>query len=417
MATTVLDRHPHPKHTRLTVQLRSNSKFYQAVTYLDRKLRQVSLKTTHLPTAFKLAEDWYKREARASVAFGRQHPIKQLTTDPTIAELCRSYASELPKHQQPYAAMKWGPIADFWRSKLLSTVSTQMFKEFYAWRRRRKDIKNHTLHKDVVLMRQILKHALNSELLDHLPHIPPFGKIEPNPRPWLTKLEWADLRRLSLQRIKDAPNVRVRQQRQDLDDFMVFLVESMMRVDELYTLKFPSCRVETNAEGDKMLLCEVTGKRGTRTVVARRGAQRVYETRLKQAQAAGAKGGLIFPRQSTDALRELLVAADLREDDFGFRRNMKSLRATSISFQLLNQPDLNLQIVARNAGTSIQMIDQFYAKRLTPEMHKESLSKLPAGTFRRPTKAQSKKALKRLQAQKRKSVDNRHEWERATSDD
>ena len=90
---------------------------------------------------------------------------------------------------------------------------------------------------------------------------------------------------------------------------------------------------------------------------------------------------------------------------------MKSLRATSISFQLLDQPELNLQIIARNAGTSVQMIDQFYAKRLTAEMHKESLSKLPADAFRRPTKAQAKKTLKRLQAEMRKSAGKRNEWE------
>src|SRR2546421_262561 len=169
MATTVSERHPHPKYPRLTVQRRSNSKFYQAVTYLDGKMRQVSTKTTHLPTAFKLAEDWYKRQVRASVAFGRQHPVEQLTTDPTMAELYGSYKAELEKPQQAYASMKWGPIADFWRARTLSTVDTGTFKDFYGWRRRGKTIKNHTLHKDVVLLRQMLKHALNNELLKALP--------------------------------------------------------------------------------------------------------------------------------------------------------------------------------------------------------------------------------------------------------
>ena len=86
--------------------------------------------------------------------------------------------------------------------------------------------------------------------------------------------------------------------------------------------------------------------------------------------------------------------------------NMKSLRASSISFQLLDQPDLNLQVIARNAGTSVQMIDQFYAKRLTAEMHKESLSKLPADASRRLNEAQAKKQLKRLQEEMRKSSSN-----------
>jgi integrase len=402
MATTVLERHPLPKYPRLTVQLRSNSKFYQAVTYLDGKLRQASVKTTHLPTAFKLAEDWYKREARASVAFGRQHPIQQLTTDATLAELYRSYVAELGKPQRAYAAMKWGPIADFWRARTLSTVSTHTFKEFYAWRRKGKSLKNHTLHKDVVLLRQVLKHALNNELLDHLPHIPPVGKIEANPRPWLTKNEWEHLRRVARKRIDDAPNQRTRQQRQDVYDLMMFLLNSMLRVDELYTLRFSACRVDKNKDGDQMLLCEVTGKRGTRTVVAQRGAVWVYEARLKAAKSANDTSDLMFPHRSTDACRELLEAAGLRRDRFGFTRNLKSLRATSISFRLLDQPDLNLQIIARNAGTSVQMIDQFYAKRLTAEMHKEALSKLPADAFRKPTKAQAAKTLERLRAQMRK---------------
>ena len=31
-------------------------------------------------------------------------------------------------------------------------------------------------------------------------------------------------------------------------------------------------------------------------------------------------------------------------------------------------------MVARNAGTSVAMIDQFYAKRLTAEMHADELT-------------------------------------------
>src|SRR5437870_9220972 len=82
--TRVLERHPHPKHARLAVQRRSNSRFYQSVTFLDGKLKQKSTKATHLPTALKLAEEWYRRELRSSVAFGLQHPIAKLTTDPTM---------------------------------------------------------------------------------------------------------------------------------------------------------------------------------------------------------------------------------------------------------------------------------------------------------------------------------------------
>jgi hypothetical protein len=146
----------------------------------------------------------------------------------------------------------------------------------------------------------------------------------------------------------------------------------MLRVGELRTLRFHSCRMEKNASGDKLLLCEVTGKRGTRTVVGNAIAALIYERRLKNAKPAD----LMFPHHCRDGFRELLLEAGLREQE-GFTRNLKSVRATSISTALLQNPELNLTVVARNAGTSIQMIDDFYAKRLTAEMHKDVLSTLP----------------------------------------
>jgi hypothetical protein len=62
---------------------------------------------------------------------------------------------------------------------------------------------------------------------------------------------------------------------------------------------------------------------------------------------------------------------------------LKSLRATAISRRILESPELNLQIIARNAGTSTLMIDKFYAARLTAEMHKDELSELPSSVSAR----------------------------------
>jgi hypothetical protein len=373
VANQILEKYPHPKHPRLTIQRRTTSRFYQSLTFLDGQLKQHSLKTTHLPTAFKLAEDWYTRELRASVSFGLQHPIARLTTDPTMAELFASYCTALEPRKQPYAKEKWSAIAAFWRARLLSTINTDTFKEFFAWRRRSK-IKNHTLHKDVVVIRQILKCAIEHELLGQLPRIPSVGTIEKNPRPWFTPSEWLHLNQVASERIQQASNIRTARQRQDALDMMNFLHASMLRIGELQGLRFHACRVERNVAGDKLLLCEVSGKRGTRTIVANAVAAVIYERRLRVATPAD----LIFPHSCRDGFREILIAAGLRENAQGFMRNRKSVRATSISTALLQNPELNLTVVARNAGTSIQMIDDFYAKRLTAEMNKDVLSALPA---------------------------------------
>jgi hypothetical protein len=97
-----------------------------------------------------------------------------------------------------------------------------------------KILKNHSLHKDMMVVRQVLKHAIEEGHIAALPVIPKVGKIEANPRPWLTHAEWDRLIDLSMTRVQKAKgNPRLEGQRQDLFDFMVFMMESMMRVNEL----------------------------------------------------------------------------------------------------------------------------------------------------------------------------------------
>jgi hypothetical protein len=103
MPSSTVERHPHPKYERLYVIRRSRSKFWYAETFLDGRKVRKSLKTSPLPTAFKLAEDWYRRELRASVQFGRQHPIERLTSDPVLGELFVSYTKSLDKPQRAEA--------------------------------------------------------------------------------------------------------------------------------------------------------------------------------------------------------------------------------------------------------------------------------------------------------------------------
>ena len=223
-----------------------------------------------------------------------------------------------------------------------------------------------------MLIRRILKYAIEEKIISVLPPIPAVGKIENNPRPWLTLQEWKHLMAVSNDRIKHAPNVRTRQQRQDCHDQMVFMVHAMCRVGEMLALRFRDCTLDKNSDGEKILLAEVTGKTGTRTMVGMPGAASVVERRRKGKDP----NDLVFPEHHRDSFRELLDAAGLLKDAKGFQRNMKSLRATSISFRILKNPELNLTVLARNAGTSVTMIDNWYAKRLTAVMSKDELTKM-----------------------------------------
>jgi hypothetical protein len=213
-----------------------------------------------------------------------------------------------------------------------------------------------------MVIRQTLKHAIEEGYLTHLPAIPRPGTIDSNPRPWLTPSEWEHLRTLSQQRIADAPNSRTKQQRIDLDHFMRFMIASQARVDEIRNLRFRDCRYRLAADGKtpEVLVCTVTGKRGTRDLVADHDAVEIVNSR------SGKPGDLIFPHTQRDAFKELLLAAGLRIDASGRTRNLKSIRCSAISFAVLAGRDV--VSIAKNAGTSIAMISNFYVARMSAEL-------------------------------------------------
>lgn len=366
----MVEQHKHPEFPRLTIVRTDRSRFYHARIYLDGKLKQASLRTPDIKLALRLAADWYKRELRASVSFGKQHPIKRLTNDPVLGEVFASYRATLLQKQSAEATKRWGPIQHFWRTLKLNEISSDTFEQFYRWR---KKVKAHTLHKDVCCVRQVLKYAeLKTDVGFVLPRIPKVGKILPNPRPWLSKSEWDRLRRLAEKRIaQEHRNPKLSRQRQDMWDFAAFMVASMCRVEELQTLRFHHCTIEV-VDKRKILRCEFKGKTGMRVAYAAPEAVTIYGARLKR--AGDDTSALVFPEHHRDAFRELLKAAELYEDHFGNRRNYKALRATAIALAILRPNPPTLFQIARNAGTSVAVIDAFYSKRLTSEAGKDVLT-------------------------------------------
>lgn len=371
----LLEQHTHPKHPRLYVQLRDDSKWLQAVAFVGGQKSQYSTRTQHLLTAYRLAEDWYLRKLR--VALGEEKRKDPLDI-PIMEALFNAWKLEVPQgSKREWIEMKWSSIARFWEALRVSEISTQTFKEFYRWRRQgKKPPKNSTLHQDVVLIRQILKFAVEEQHIPSIPAIPTVGKIDPNPRPWFTQDELDRLLRFSDNRIHEVQgiNPRLHKQRLELDQQIRFMVNTMLRVEEAFPakpgktpLRYCDCRVQKNAKKQWVLVCEVKGKRGERTSVGRHEAAKIFDDRKSRASDMTA---LVFPVHHREAFTELLKEAGLHKDNRGgFERNFKSLRCTAISLAILRgAPSPNLLMIARNAGTSVAMIDAFYARRLSAEM-------------------------------------------------
>ena len=353
------EQHTHPNFPRLAVLLPSTTKNYLARTYLNGRLRYQSTKTDRLPTAFSIAAKWYSALIDTDAKDARKHPAPENT----MAQAHEAFLATRTGSKLLGSTKAWNlSVEDFWAHRRIDEITPIVFREFYAQRRNVDGVKEHTLHKNVIHIRQVLTHCVENAQLSALPFIPKLNKIVNNPRRWLTHDEWKHLQAVSKQRIKDALNTRTIQQRQDCHDFAMFMVHSMMRVGEVQNLTFYDCALAKNSKGEPVLICDVRhSKTGHRpNVVCLSGAASVY-SRRKTADTKPTD--LLFQHTTTRAFRELMIAAGLYVDADGETRNQKSLRATAISFRVLDG-SANLALIARNAGTSIGSIDLFYAKYL-----------------------------------------------------
>jgi hypothetical protein len=71
--------------------------------------------------------------------------------------------------------------------------------------------------------------------------------------------------------------------------------------------------------------------------------------------------------------RYLLDFSEIRQGSLGQNRTLYSLRHTAITFRLLYGKGIDLLTLARNARTSVEMIERFYTSNLSAEMNIELL--------------------------------------------
>jgi hypothetical protein len=126
-------------------------------------------------------------------------------------------------------------------------------------------------------------------------------------------------------------------------------------------------------------------KRHTGQVISLRAAVRIYK-RLYQHQLNLGYGNqndyVFFPnmKDRESAIQaisylfgRILRATSLEVSSDGQRRSLYSLRHTAITFRLIYGQGIDLLTLARNARTSVEMIEKFYSSNLKAEMNVDLL--------------------------------------------
>lgn len=289
-------------------------------------------------------------------------------------------------------------VMPFFRERLPSRTDASVLEAFVQ-RLTTAGLSTTTMSQYLVVVRKLLRLAVRNKLLGEVPEMPQVRVIH-RPRAMLTLTEYKAVvvaaNRLVKQQLP-APQIKLQGRERERERFWVqprhltmprdmawairFMVNSFIRPGDLRHLKHKHVQV---CRGDHLYLRLTLPetKRHDAPMVTLRPAVHVYEAALDQARKQGLNGpeDYVFLPGEKDrgyalavlgfwfkwVMRESGVAI---EDTWGRPRTLYCLRHTAIMFRLLYGQGIDMLTLARNARTSVQMIERFYASALNGEMN------------------------------------------------
>ena len=257
------------------------------------------------------------------------------------------------------------------------------------------------------LVRKVLQHAARYSYVKHIPEFPKVG-VEDRPRGWFNVGEYKQITKISKKfagkRIewrfhgekeeesyfcevggKLGPNDRLikrYQMTKDLSDLIVFMVNSYIRPTDIRNMQHKHVEV-IKREWTYLRLTLPPSKGHSFPITTMPWAVKVYERICRRQEVELGRPveptDYVFMTQAKsrdNAIKSLakqfdivLDATGLKVSNVGEPRSLYSLRHSSIMFRLMFGRTVDTLTLARNARTSPEMIDRFYAAPLQGEMN------------------------------------------------
>ena len=276
----------------------------------------------------------------------------------------------------------WG-LLDYFGDMDVRKVKSMHFQEYLGWlQKKRPALAASTKNTLNATFRNVMKMAVDEGAIDAVPSTPR-SKLKDNPRPFfrfhplVSKEEdaYQALLTAARQMAEDKVIVRGVPVTDELYDLLLFLSHSFVRplTTELYAIRHSDVTV---ADDPKRLVVTVRdGKTGYRAANTMPAAVSVYE-RIKQRNPnADGEDYIFLPEylNRTTAAKiiqrqfgELMDRSGLKVDkSTGKTHTLYSLRHTAICMRIINsEGQVNIFNLAKNAGTSVDQIERFYARFL-----------------------------------------------------
>lgn len=384
---------------KVKIYLIAASPFWQVRCYENGKTIKRSTGTTDKAAAFKFAKTLYDQillnrlNGAAMTKNSRFDICAKGMMDMQAARVARKEMSA-EAHRNDQYFLDAHVLPEF-RELDVTEINYDRLEKFVA--KIGVDRAGSSIQRYLGLIRKVLDYALNRHLLQVLPKFPKIPKRD-EPRGWFTPTEYDALLKRAWELVGTEYVIRAKQkpgQKQgnvvrrveltsELPYMIEFMANSFIRPTDLKNMQHKHVEIVR----EKCTFLRLTlpeSKSHDKPIVTLEKAVDVY----KKLTAAHAKNDLAaadhyvfmpeFENRDT-ALRRLQQQFNYLLDDLNFKqgprgeeRTVYSLRHTCIMNRLLDGENIDLLTLARNARTSVEMIERFYASQLTGEMNIDAL--------------------------------------------
>jgi hypothetical protein len=276
----------------------------------------------------------------------------------------------------------WG-LLRFFGEKDVRQIRTQTYQEYMAdLAKRRPDMTASTRNTLMATLRNVLKIARDEGVIDAVPETPR-SRVKDNPRPFfrfhpLVAKDDDNYQKL-LRQVKQMADQRIAVRgveiTDELYDLVLFLTHSFVRPisSELYAIRHSDITIANDPR--RLIVTVRDGKTGYRSANTMEAAVSVYQRIKVRYPDAKPDDYLFFPDYKNRItvsnivqrqFRQVLKDGSIQIDEAtGKAHRLYSLRHTAICMRIINSEGrVNIFNLAKNAGTSVDQIERFYARFL-----------------------------------------------------
>lgn len=379
----------------------AGSKYWQMRFYNLGRYTTQSLKTTNIEEAKGFAAQIFESYIDSGTYIPRaaayvlheetnQQLLHSLIEDVLQAEEQKVQRDEIKHASYVMSKIRLeGLIFDFFKNQSLNKINSDVLTEFITFLTRR-NLSASTIQGYMAQARKLLKLLCKKEIIKAVPAFPSL-KSQPNSRGAFTLTEYKAILRESKRlrsetftdwgkRNKAWIRSEYHQMPIEMNWLIRFMVYTFVRPGDIRQIKNKHIEIIRGTYHYLRLnLPEV--KRHSAATVSLPPAVLIFEKLLAYQQARGygkPDDYVFFPEESNRrlvlditgwAFNWILKNLGIKAGPHGADRTLYSLRHTAITFRLIYGGSIDLLTLARNARTSVEMIDKFYASTMSAEMN------------------------------------------------